>query len=105
MSGRLAAKSILAIETKAMQVGPDQHFAVHSFHVVNSSTSRRKVRVHHCSQGEIGSATNALLYDVPVLGTSTIIHDARFMMVPGDELRVSSDGTGLSIVVHGLVAG
>lgn len=105
MSGRLAAKAILATESKALQVGPDKQYAIHSFHIVNTSTATRTVRVHHCTQGEIGTTVNALLYDVPVLGNSTIIHDARFMMVAGDELRMSASGSGLTMVVHGLVAG
>lgn len=104
MSGRMASKRLLTVADRVMQVASGRRAAIHMLHIVNSSSSLRRVRVHHAINNEGPTTENALLYDVAASPLSTIIHDGRFMMAEGDELIALADGSGVSIVVHGLLA-
>jgi hypothetical protein len=104
MSGRMAAKRLLTVADRVLQVSSGQRAAIHLIHIVNSSSSMRRVRVHHVVNNEGATTENALLYDVAASPRSTIIHDGRFMMTEGDELIALADGSGVSITVHGLLA-
>lgn len=104
MSGRMAVKRLLTVADRVFQVPSGQRAAIHLLHIVNSSSSMRRVRVHHAINNEEATAQNALLYDVAASPRSTIIHDGRFMMTEGDELIALADGSDVHIVVHGLIA-
>lgn len=104
MSGRMAAKRLLTVADRVLQIPSGQRAAIHMLHIVNSSSSMRRVRVHHVINNDGPTTENALLYDVAASPRSTIIHDGRFMMTEGDELIALADGSGVSIMVHGLMA-
>lgn len=74
---------------------------VHAIYIVNTTSARRTVRLHHCRDGEVGDAANALLYDVSVAPNGTLIDSTRFLMAEGDQLRGKADASGVSVTIYG----
>lgn len=103
MIGRIANIELRTTSTAVYRVPSGQQVAIHSVHICNTSSDQRRIRMHHCTAGESASILNAMLYDVVVSGRSSIVHDFRFIMVPGDDLRMQADGTGVAAIVHGMV--
>lgn len=101
MIGRISAKSLGTTDESIMQVTSGGNGVVHGVYVVNSSSSARTIRLHHCRNGETGAPVNALLYDVALAAKSTLIDSTRFVMQEGDELRASANGSGVALVIYG----
>jgi hypothetical protein len=105
MIGRIASTVARTVDDSVLKVVSNTGAAVHAVHMVNTTSSLRRVRLHHCIGGETSSTANALLYDAPIAPNGTLVHDSRFAMMAGDDLRAKCDGSGVTIVVHGMAAG
>lgn len=75
-------------------------------HIVlaNTTSARRTVRVHHCTSGETGGASNALLYDATMSANSSIILDMPFFLAVGEEIRGKADAAGVTMTIQGPMA-
>lgn len=69
--------------------------------IVNTTTSRRTVRLHHVVSGASAQAGNALLYDAAIAPNSSMMLEIPIMLQPGDQLRGKADADGVTAVIYG----
>lgn len=70
--------------------------------LVNTTSVRRTVRVHHVSAGDVTQAGNAMLYDACLAPNSTLVVDVPVMLNVGDELRGRADAAGVNAIIYGI---
>jgi hypothetical protein len=105
MIGRITTTAARTADTSVYRVDTSKQAAVHAVYLCNTTSSVRRVRLHHCRNGETSSTLNAMLYDAPIAPNGTLVEDTRFVLAQGDELRAMADASGVTIMVHGLVNG
>lgn len=105
MIGRIATTAARTADSSVYRVDTGQQAAVHAVYICNTTASLRRVRLHHCRNGEASSTVNAMLYDAPLAPNGTLVDATRFVLGQGDELRAMADAAGVTIMVHGVVNG
>lgn len=97
----LARHQLLTTDDRIYTVPSGTRAVVHAIYVVNTTSSRRTIRLHHCRDGEASGTANALLYDVTIAANSTLIDSTRMAISEGDQLRGKADAVGVSVHVYG----
>jgi hypothetical protein len=93
-----------ATDEQLFAVGSGQRFVVHAIYFANTTSSVRRIRLHHCSQGRASGTENALFYDVAIAANGTLIDSTRIPMLEGDALRGMADAAGVTFTLHGTFA-
>lgn len=71
-------------------------------YIANTSTSRRRVRLHHVQRAGPADASNAILHDVAIAPSSTLVLELALVLEIGDELIGRADGSGVTVTVYGI---
>ena len=93
--------SLSTNDERIFAVGSGKRFVVHAIYLANTTSSRRTVRLHHCTEGRASGTENAILYDVAIAPNGTLIDSTRFPMLEGSLLRGKADAAGVTLTLHG----
>ena len=92
---------LTTIDRKIVSSAGSSRFTT-GIYIANTSTDRRRVRINHVKRAGPSATSNAILHDVAIAPTSTLVLDLAIVLDIGDELIGRADGSGVTVTVYGI---
>jgi hypothetical protein len=74
---------------------------VKTIDICNTTSGSLRFYIHLIPKGSTASVSNALFYNAPINGTTTVQWTGSEILTPGDLIQIKGSATGIAITITG----